>query len=122
MVVDISNDLFDVISSGETRVDYLFKNHNLHNVIFQWDSRPMQKSILPEDTKNLFYGHGWQLEKRSNEFYFEFIKAAHGGGGRRIIIDEKTFDAIKAKGKNQKVSEILEIFDLKKYDIPENDV
>jgi hypothetical protein len=121
--IQLPDIIFDAIANGERSVKELFRVYKMHDLIFQWNSKNEKVSqtfLVDTDTK--LYGHGWFVENQSGTYFFEFIKSAQGGGGRRIQISGSIYRDIRDNGKEKSVSLILDQYGLRDQDISLNDV
>ncbi len=121
--VKLPENIFDAIANGERSVKELFRTYKMHDLIFQWnDKRAKVSSLTLVDTNHKFFGQGWFVETVRGQFFLEFIKSAHGGGGRRIQISKNVYTDIRESGKEKSISLILDEYGLRDKDNSENDV
>nr|WP_299207779.1 hypothetical protein [uncultured Brumimicrobium sp.] len=119
-VVEIPDDIYQDIESGETRVKELFRKHKLHDYIFQWDSRKPTTSPKYESTKNKFFGVDFLATDENGSYYLMYELSRHGGGHRKIPISKEIYE--EARTGKYSTSDLFKKYNLYHLDVSENDV
>jgi len=118
--IELTDEVFQDIQNGETSVTELFRKHELHNVIIQWENREPISISKPENTETKYFGNDFIVMKEKLEYYMVYELSSHGGGIRKIPIPENAYFKIR-KG-NFSLSEILDKYELHHLDTPANDL
>jgi hypothetical protein len=119
-VVEIPDEIYKDIESGERRVKELFRKHKLHDFIFQWESHKPVTSPKHQNTKDKFFGTDFLATEENESYYLEYELSRHGGGHRKIPISHEIYrDARTGK---YSISDLFKKHNLYHLDIPENDV
>ncbi|MFN6944824.1 MAG: hypothetical protein ACK4ND_07730 [Cytophagaceae bacterium] len=120
MTVEIPDVIYRDIESGETRVKELFKKHNLHDFIFQWESRKPIKTPTYKNSKDKFYGVDFLATEQDGSYHLIYELSRQGGGHRRIPISKEVYD--EARTGKYSSSDLFKKYNLYHLDVPENDV
>ena len=120
MIVEIPDIVYKDIELGEIRVKELFKKHNLHDFIFQWESRKPTTSPTYLNSKDSFFGKDYLATEEKGSYYLIYELSRHGGGHRKIPISKEIY--VEARTQNYSSSDLFEKYNLYHLDVSENDV
>lgn len=120
MTVEIPEMIYRVIEFGETSVKELFEKHNLHDFIFQWESRKPITTCVYENSKDKFFGVDFLATKQDGSYHLIYELSRQGGRHRRIPINKEVYD--EARTGKYSSSGLFKKYNLYHLDVPENDM
>ena len=107
--VEVTEEIFNAVKNGETRVSEL-KKFNLYKYVIKW-GKP-KRSPIKKNTDTKYYGGGFFVEKIDGKYFLEYMSGAQGGKSKREEINEKIYLEARSGKYKYKLSELIRKYDL----------